>query len=82
MGPSSEGSKRFCKVIVNRQKLEALEEELLEFESVFRDLEFYVDETVCESNDDVGLVINSVARRDYGSYSSFVCFIQSSITKD
>jgi len=82
IGLPFEEQKGFCQVIVNRQKLEVLVEEKEEFESVFKDLGFYVDETVCESNDDVELVINSVAKRDYSDYNSFVCFMQSSVTKE
>lgn len=74
--------KGFCQVVVNRQRLEALDEEREEFNSVFKDLGFDVDEKVCESNYDVERVINSVARRDYSDYNSFICFIQSNVTKD
>ena len=72
----------FCQVIVNRQKLEALDKEKTEFESVFKDLGFDVDDKVCESNVDVGVVMNSVASRSYSCYDCFICFIQSNVTKD
>ena len=74
--------KGFCQVIVNREKLEALDQEKVEFESVFEDLEFNVDEKVCGESNDVERVMNSVASRDYSDYNRFVCFIQSSVTKD
>jgi len=79
------GSRRrkgFCQVIVNKQEREALDEEKVEFESVFKNLGFYVDEKVCELYDDVEPLINSVASRDYDDYNLFVCFVQSSVTKD
>lgn len=82
IGAPSDRIKGFCQVVVNRQRLEALDEEREEFKSVFKDLGFDVDENVCESNYDVELVINSVARRDYSHYNSFICFIQSNVTKD
>lgn len=63
-----------------RHELEALDEEKVEFESVLKDLGFYVDEEVCESNDDVEWVLHSVAGRVYGEDSLFVCFVQSSVT--
>ena len=82
LGESFDRIKGFCQVIVSRQKLEALDKEKMEFESVFKDLGFDVDEKVCESNDDVERVITYVASRDYSGYNSFICFIQSSVTKD
>ena len=77
--------KGFCQLIVNRQKPEALDKEIVEreeFESVFKDLGFDVDEKVCGSNNDVEREIDSLAGRDYSDYNSFICFIQSSVTKD
>jgi len=54
----------------------------VEFESVFKDLGFGVNEKESESNDDVEWVIESVADRDYSDYNRFVCFIQSSVNRD
>jgi len=54
----------------------------VEFESVFKNLGFYVDGIVCESSDDIERLINSVASRDYEDYNLFVCFVQSCVTKD
>ena len=54
----------------------------MEFESVFKDLGFDVDEKVCNTNDDLEQKIRSVASRDFRGYNRFVCFIQSSVTKD
>ena len=44
-----------------------------------KDLGFDADKKVCESNDDVQRATNSVTSRDYSDYSSFICFVQSSI---
>ena len=74
--------KRFCQVVVNRQKLEALDQEKVEFKSVFKDLGFDVDEKVCESNDDVESVIDYVSGRDYSGYNSLIFFVQSSVNRD
>jgi len=82
IGLPLEGIKGFCQVVVNRQKLEALDGEKVEFERVFKDLGFDVDEKVCKSNDDVKRVIVSVADRDYSDYNRFVCFIQSNVNRD
>ena len=72
--------KGFCQIIAERKEVEALDEEKVEFESVFKDLGFYVDVEVWESTHDVGRVLNSLARRVFGEYSLFVCFVQSSVT--
>ena len=79
---SFRGMKGFCQVIVNGQRLEALDEERKEFESVFKGLGFEVDEKVCESDDDVERVIDSVADRDFPHYNRFMFFIQSSVNRD
>ena len=82
IGESFDRIKGFCQVIVNRQKLEVLDKERMEFRSVFKDLGFDADEKVFESTDDVERVIDFLASRDYSDYNRFICFIQTSVTKD
>ena len=54
----------------------------MEFERVFKDLGFEVDEKVCKSNDDLGMVMNSVNSKDYSDYNCFIWFMQFNVTED